>query len=136
MQVAEKRTGSKREKVSLARKQRGYGYLAERGKPASTHYLTDARGTYAATSNGEPVHVPVLSAEASQPTPFLSLTWEQWLEMREQITRSLEHFASAAEEPRADRVLSAALEMQAALSQMFLETYARSADLGLSELPG
>lgn len=136
MQVAEKRTGSKREKVSLAQKQRGSGYMAERGKPASSHYLTDARGTYAATGNGEPVHVPTLSAEASQPTPFMFLTWEQWLEMREQVTRSLEHFASAAEEQRTDGVLSAALEMQTALSQMFLEAYARSADLGLSELPG
>ncbi|HXR66579.1 MAG TPA: hypothetical protein VN729_11680, partial [Ktedonobacteraceae bacterium] len=55
---------------------------------------------------------PVLSREASQPTPFLSLSWEHWLEVREQILRNLELFASAALEQRVDKVLSVGMEMQ------------------------
>jgi hypothetical protein len=77
----------------------------------------------------------VLSREASQPTPFLSLSWEHWLEIREQILRSLEQFANAAQEQRVDKVLSAGMEMQAAMSRIYLEAYVMSTSLGLKDLP-
>ena len=77
----------------------------------------------------------VFSEEASQLTPFLSLSWEHWQQTREQVARCLERFASAAEEQRPDKVLSVGMEMQEIVSRIYLEAYVMSADLELKELP-
>lgn len=133
MQVAEKQEEYTRKKVSLAKEQRTHA-----AAPATReliHRFTDGRGTYDATSDGTPVAMPTLSQKASQPTPFMSLSWEQWLQVREQITRNLESFVNAAAEHRADKVLNIGMEIQSALTHIFLEAYVMSADLGLKPLP-
>lgn len=132
MLVAEKWIGHSRKKVSLAWQQQTNG---EQGKPGSVHQLTDARETYDASGDGTPVAVPALSAEASQPTPFLSLSRDHWQEIRVQVARCLENFVSAAEEQRPDKVLSVGMEMQEIVSRIYLEAYVMSANLERKDLP-
>lgn len=135
MQVAEKRQAVESEVAAVSSAVQPEECGAKQAQGNGVLKLIERQEAYTATDDGTPVHLPALSAEASQPTPFLSLTWEQWQEMRAQITRGLERFVSAVEEQRADRVLSIGMEMQAAISRIFLEAYAMSADLGLQELP-
>lgn len=78
---------------------------------------------------------PVFSEEASQATPFLSLSRKHWQETREQVASCLERFVSAAEEHRPDKVLSVGMEMQEVVSRIYLEAYVMSADLELKEPP-
>jgi hypothetical protein len=139
MQVIEKQSAEDTGIVAVSLDKKTLARLTERSKSKGQERmptrLTERRGAYKATGNGTHRHEPVLSVEAEQPTPFLSLSWEHWLEVREQIIRNLDRFANAAQEQRVDSVLNAGMEMQAALSRIFLEAYVMSAHLGLKELP-
>src|SRR5579859_4142332 len=119
MQVAEKRMA---EEIGLETTSAQEKPEKRPGKPPRSRLpsrLIERRGIYEAKGDGTYVHEPVLSPEASQPTPFLSLSWQHWLEVREQITKNLDHFASAAQEQRVDKVLNAGMEIQAAMSRIF-----------------
>jgi hypothetical protein len=137
MQVAEKQFTEEDGIVAVSLDEKTLARLIERSKSRGRlpSRLIERRCGYEASGNGTHGYEPVLSREASQPTPFLSLSWEHWLEVREQILRNLELFANAAQEQRVDKVLSAGMEMQAAMSRIYLEAYVMSTSLGLKDLP-
>ena len=135
MQVAEKRMAVDKGMATVIVAKQGQDGRSERAKLNGTHELTEVRGVYDASGNGVHTCAPLLSAEASEATPFLSLSREQWQEVREQVANLLERFVSAVEEQHADKVLSIGMEMQEVAGRILLEAYAMSADLDLKDVP-